>query len=237
MQSFLQAFATLPNALCWLIFLLENGALTLLVLVAGRYIQRRFAPGEFHAIRYARREWIICGITNLLNMVVTYAGYWLWKEGLIVVTFGNSWIIVIDFLLLFFAMDLLMFLFHFLIHKTFLYRAIHQLHHQAIHPKPMDLFILHPVETLSFGALWLILLVIYPFHIWAIIIYLAVNLVFGLTGHLGIEPLPAAIRRLPVLKYLGTSTFHHDHHEHIGYNFGFYTSLWDRLFGTYKVPQ
>ncbi|AEW01431.1 hypothetical protein A4D02_05425 [Niastella koreensis] len=30
---------------------------------------------------------------------------------------------------------------------------------------------------------------------------------------------------LPVLRYLGTSTFHHDHHDHVEHNFGFYTSI------------
>lgn len=234
MQKILQSFAALPELYIWAIFLIENVLLTILVLLAGRFIQQWQAPVAVTPFAASRKEWFICAGTNLLNTLVTYAGYWLWKHGLIKITFTISWAIITDFLLLFLAMDLLMFLFHFLIHKTVLYSVIHQLHHQAIHPKPMDLFILHPIETISFGLLWLILLVVYPFNIYGIIWYLTVNLVFGLTGHLGIEPLPVAIRRLPVLRYLGTSTFHHDHHEHLQHNFGFYTSIWDRLFGTYK---
>lgn len=234
MQEFLQSFANLPEVLIGAIFLVENVLLTALVLVAGRNIQRRLSPHAVTLIAATRNEWIICAGTNVLNTVVTYAGYWLWKQGFIIISYEVSWTIATHFLLLFMAMDLLMFLFHYLIHKTFLYQAVHSLHHQAIHPKPMDLFILHPVETVCFGALWLFLLVIFPFNIYAIILYLILNLAFGLTGHLGIEPLPATIRQWPLLKYLGTSTFHHDHHEHVGYNFGFYTNLWDRLFGTYR---
>jgi sterol desaturase/sphingolipid hydroxylase (fatty acid hydroxylase superfamily) len=131
-------------------------------------------------------------------------------------------------------MDLLMYLFHYLIHKTFLYKAVHLLHHEAVDPKPIDLFILHPVETFSFGALWLILLVSYPFNGYAIALYLLINILFGLMGHLGREPLPEKVRRLPVLRYLGTSTFHHDHHKDVNHNFGFYTTIWDRLFGTLR---
>ncbi|MDF2190337.1 sterol desaturase family protein [Paraflavitalea sp. CAU 1676] len=234
MDKLLQSFAALPDTLAWPIFLIENLLLTVLVLIIGRIIQRRYDPQAVTPYAYSRREWLICAITNVLNTVVTYAGYWLWKQGIIVTGTSLSWVIPFDFLFLFLAMDLLMYIFHFLIHKTVLYKIIHSLHHEAVHPKPMDLFILHPIETLSFGALWLILLVCYPFNIWAIIIYLIVNLVFGLTGHLGIEPLPAAVRRLPVLNILGTSTFHHDHHADVSYNFGFYTNLWDRLFGTWK---
>jgi len=38
--------------------------------------------------------------------------------------------------------------------------------------------------------------------------------------------------RFPIFKYLGTSTFHAEHHEHLNYNYGFYTLIWDKLFGT-----
>jgi sterol desaturase/sphingolipid hydroxylase (fatty acid hydroxylase superfamily) len=176
---------------------------------------------------------MICGVTNILNTVVTYAGYWMWKHGIIIINTDISWMMILDFLILFFAMDLLMFIFHLIIHKTFLFKAVHQLHHQAVDPTPIDLFVLHPVEAISFGVLWLILLTLYPFNIYAVMIYLTVNVVFGLAGHLGMEPLPEKVRNLPLLKYLGTSTFHHNHHQDIHHNFGFYTSIWDRLFGTY----
>ncbi len=227
MSSLCEALLGLPVPMLWLLFFLENTGIVFLVLFIGRWVQGRpnvYTPGE----------WGICAITTILNTVVTYAGFWMWKEGWITITMDFSWTVATDFLLLFFAMDLLMFVFHFIIHKTFLFRVVHQLHHEAIHPKPIDLFILHPVETMAFGGMWLALLLLYPFNIYAIMIYLVVNVVFGLTGHLGMEPLPAAVRNLPVVKYLGTSTFHHDHHKDVQYNFGFYTSIWDRLFGTHK---
>lgn len=176
---------------------------------------------------------MICGLTNILNTIVTYAGFRLWKDGIITIGTGFSWVIVTDFLMLFFAMDLLMFIFHFIIHKTFLFKTVHQLHHQAVDPTPIDLFVLHPVEAIGFGGLWLLLLMLCPFNIYAIMIYLTVNVIFGLAGHLGMEPLPERVRSLPLLKYLGTSTFHHHHHQDIRHNFGFYTSIWDRIFGTY----
>lgn len=224
-NTLLQYLLHLPIGVVWLIFFIENVLITCGVLLIGRY----FYKGE-----YTAKEWGICMITNVLNTVVTYGGYWLWKQGLISINLGESWRILLDFVLLFLAMDMLMFIFHIIIHKTFLYKAVHQLHHAAIDPKPIDLFVLHPVETMGFGSLWLLLLMVYPFNIYAIILYLVVNVVFGLAGHLGIEPLPARVRDLPLIKYLGTSTFHHNHHQDIHHNFGFYTSIWDRLFKTYR---
>lgn len=215
----------LPVWAVWGLFLVENVMITLVVLLIGRY---------FYKGAYTAAEWGICVVTNILNTVVTYAGFWMWKHQIIHITTDISWKIIPDFLVLFLAMDLLMFIFHIAIHKTFLYKALHRLHHEFVDPKPIDLFVLHPVEAISFGGLWLLLLVVYPFNMHAILVYLTINVVFGLAGHLGVEPVPAKVRDLPVIKYLGTSTFHHNHHQDIRYNFGFYTSIWDRLFRTYK---
>ena len=65
-----------------------------------------------------------------------------------------------------------------------------------------------------------------------LVIYLNLNLLFGTLGHCGVEPLPRALLRVPVLNLLGTSTFHAEHHENKKYNFGFYTLIWDSLLGT-----
>ncbi|SFE34909.1 Fatty acid hydroxylase superfamily protein [Chitinophaga sp. CF118] len=227
MGNVLDYLLHLPALALWFIFLAENGLITILVLLSGKL----FYKGSYS---YTSREWVICGLTNILNTVVTYAGFLMWKHDIISIATDVSWIIILDFLFLFFAMDLLMFIFHYIIHKTFLFKDVHQLHHQSINPTPIDLFVLHPVEALGFGGLWLILLMLYAFNIYAVMVYLIVNVIFGLAGHLGMEPLPEKVRGLPLVKYLGTSTFHHHHHQDIHYNFGFYTSIWDRILSTYK---
>ena len=231
LQEFLNTLLTLPEAVLWLFFLAENMLITALVLLIGRALQKHYTPVA-PSYRYTSHEWLLCGITNILNTAVTYAGFWLWKHHIISIHIHLSLYIIIDFIILFLAMDLLMYIFHFIIHKTFLYNLMHRLHHQAIDPKPIDLFVLHPVETISFGGLWLVLLIVYPFNLYAMILYLTVNVLFGMIGHLGLEPLSERLRSNPVLKYIGTSTFHHQHHQDIHHNFGFYTSIWDRLFGT-----
>jgi Delta7-sterol 5-desaturase len=223
MDRILNYLSILPAGYLWLIFFVENVLITAGVLIIG---------SMFHKGPYTKSAWRMCAITNVINTVVTYAGCWLWQHHIIHITTNNSWKIIPDFWLLFFEMDLLMFLFHIAIHKTFLYKAVHQLHHEAIDPTPIDLFVLHPVETIGFGCLWLLVLIPYTFNIYAIALYLVVNVIFGLIGHLGVEPLPLGERSF--FKYFGTSTFHHNHHQDIHHNFGFYTSIWDRIFGTYK---
>jgi lathosterol oxidase len=240
MDTLLNILQSLPSWLIWIIFLVENTAILLGVLVWGHLLQGQqpTAPAAQQPITtafvYNHRQWRIAAVTTILNTIVTYVGYWLWTQHEIRLTSAFSGRTLLDAAFLFFAMDLLMYIFHYIIHKTPLYKLLHTLHHEATDPQPIDLFILHPLETLSFGALWLLLLLLFPLNIYGIIIYLVINVIFGMTGHLGMEPLPEKVRQWPVLKYLGTSTFHHTHHRNEQCNFGFYTSIWDRVFHTFK---
>lgn len=231
MDSFLHTLLTWPSWLLWAFFLLENGGIVLVVLAWGNILQ---GSPRRQMFAYSGKQWRMCFLTTLLNTAVTFAGYWLWQQGYIRINTTVSWRIVTDAVALFLAMDLLMYGFHYIIHQTFLYRLLHRLHHEAIDPVPIDLFILHPLETLSFGALWLLLLLPFNTNFYGMLLYLGINVVFGMTGHLGMEPFPEKVRQWPVLKYLGTSSFHHAHHRHEQYNFGFYTSIWDRIFRTFR---
>lgn len=68
-------------------------------------------------------------------------------------------------------------------------------------------------------------------NIFSITIYLFINLIWGTVGHLNREFFPKWIEQL----FLGTTKFHNQHHLNEQKNFGFYTSIWDRMFGTYHT--
>ncbi len=227
----LRFLATLSPFNLWLIFLAENFLVTALALLFGWFIlkfnQKPIKPAS-------RGEIKICLLTNVLNTVVTYAGYWLFRHGYVSFNFEVNWYILFDFLLLFLLMDLAMFIFHYLIHHSAIYKAIHKLHHRYADPIPIDLFVLHPIETAGFGSLWLIILAFCSFNFYAVLIYLTANVFFGIMGHLGIEPVGATVRNIFPFNYLGTSSFHHRHHLETDHNFGFYTNIWDKIFKTYK---
>ncbi|SEA60300.1 Fatty acid hydroxylase superfamily protein [Chitinophaga terrae (ex Kim and Jung 2007)] len=232
MEDLFQSLVALPFPLLFLVIIAENLVVFLIPVALGYRIRRAYGM-EPH--RVSRQEWQLALLTVLINSLITYAGAWAWKHQLIHITFGWSWRSFADVLILLLAMDLLMYIFHYAIHHTVLYRYIHGMHHEAVDPTPIDLFILHPIETIGFGMLWLVLLVAGDFNIWGIIVYLALNIVSGIVGHLGFEPLrvDTSTGRIAA-KWLGTSAFHHRHHQDITANFGFYTSIWDRVFGTYK---
>ncbi|GAB3573187.1 sterol desaturase family protein [Hymenobacter daeguensis] len=218
------------------LFLAENLLVLLLALAFGYGLQalfgRRRALGPVHH-PISGREIRLATYTLLINTAVTFAGFVLWRQGFITIREAVSWRLLLDFAVLFLGMDLLMYVFHYVIHQTVLYRWIHGLHHEYPEPQPIDLFVLHPLETVGFGGLWLLLMAVYPASFPAIVAYLTVNVLFGVLGHSAVEPFPAAWERAPLLQLIGSSGFHFQHHQNDQSNFGFYTSIWDRLFGTF----
>jgi Delta7-sterol 5-desaturase len=216
----------------WMIFLAENFLVTISSLLFGWAILK-FLKKPVKAA--TTNEWLICVLTNFINTAITFFGFWLWKQGYIIFTFGIDYGIIISFIGIFLLMDLFMYIFHYIIHHSALYKLVHRFHHHYHDPIPIDLYVLHPLETVSFGLLWLITIMLFNFNLYAVFIYLCANVAFGIIGHLGIEPLSPKIRGMIPFKYLGTSSFHHVHHQDVGYNFGFYTNFWDKLFKTYKA--
>jgi Delta7-sterol 5-desaturase len=176
------------------------------------------------------QEWALAASCVLLNTAVAIAGWWLWQRHGIRIMPSSFARVLLDVVVLFFAMDFLMYVFHRLAHVRWVFPLVHATHHRYDRPRPLNLFVLNPAEVLGFGALWLMLLCIYPATWTGIIIYLTINLIFGTLGHLGVEPFPRSISRWPILRHMGSSTFHANHHGDRDVNFGFYTDLWDRLF-------
>ncbi len=170
-------------------------------------------------------------LTILCNSLVLLIGVLLWKNGWIVLGDGGSVTMVIsEAAALLFLMDLLMYFFHYTAHLPFVYKLLHGKHHEHVSTNYLSLFVLHPLECVGFGLMILVLLMGYDFSMVSVSIYLLVNLIWGTIGHLNREFFPASFDRL----FIGTTRFHNQHHLDETKNFGFYTSIWDRLFGTYK---
>lgn len=202
-------------ALCWLLGRLFH----------GRRIFDRWEPLRPLEIAAALGSVV-------LNAVVSVGGWWLWTKGWIELrptTFARG---LLDCLLMVMFMDLGMYVFHRLAHLPLLFALIHRFHHRHETTNPISLFVLHPLEVAGFGGLMIGFLTLYPMTAGGLIGYLTLNVLFGTLGHSGVEPFPRCLRSIPVLRLIGTSTFHAEHHEHPGTNFGFYTLFWDKLFGS-----
>ena len=180
----------------------------------------------------------------LLNTGISVIGWYLWTQGWIDLNLSTQNLsaqglglgagskILFDTLLMVLAMDLGMYGLHRIAHHPWLYPILHAFHHRHETTNPISLFVLHPFEVLGFGGQMIAFLIVYPMDPSALMAYLTLNVVFGTLGHSGVEPFPRFLARIPLLRWVGTSTFHAGHHEHPIHNFGFYTLIWDQLFGT-----
>jgi lathosterol oxidase len=217
-----------------LVLFVENALVLVLAVLAGDVALRIFANRRITAPPppLERRELAYVVSTLVLNTAVTVVGLYLWRAGKIRFRSDHGVLAWLDVPLLLLTMDLAMYALHRLAHVEPIYRLIHAPHHRYDRPRPLTLFVLSPLEALGFGGLWLVVIYVYDASWLGMSVYLVLNVVFGVIGHLGVEPLPARLRDAPLLRWLGTSTFHAKHHQDRAHNFGFYTSLWDRLFRT-----
>ncbi|HEY1188407.1 MAG TPA: sterol desaturase family protein [Gemmata sp.] len=216
------------------VLLVENVLVFLLALLLGHGLIRRFAHRRvaLPAPPLARLEVAVAASNVLLNTVVTLIGLFLWRAGVVTFRTDTGLWAVLDVFVLLLVMDFAMYWLHRTAHHRLLYPILHRLHHVFDRPRPLTLFVLNPVENIAFGALWLVVIVLYPASWVGMSVYLALNVLFGTIGHLGVEPLPPGWARVPGLRNVAGSTFHARHHQNLACNFGFYTLIWDRLFGT-----
>lgn len=218
-----------------LISFLVNVAVFVAALAFGHFVARGFDKRRVAELPppLSREELVLASLCVVLNSFVMLGGWRLFDAGVVVVDGSPSgWRWIVDAVLLAVVMDLAMYVTHRLAHVQPFYRWVHSIHHRYEHPRPLTLFVLHPIEVLGFGGLWITVLCAHAFSLGGIFLYLTLNTLFGTVGHIGVEPLPKAWARWPVLRRIGTSTFHALHHQRRATNFGFYTAIWDRLFGT-----
>ncbi len=234
MESIIIWLREVPLGLAALAFLGMNTAVFVLSLVVGAGLVRRFAHRRItpEAPPLTRHEVVLAMACVVLNSVVTFAGLLLWRAEWIHFRADTGPRVLVDFLVLVLVMDAAMYVMHRVAHVPFLYARLHAPHHRYVHCRPLTLFVLSPFEVLGFGGLWLAVCVAYESSWLGMMLYLTFNTLWGAIGHLGVEPFPAGWVRWPVLGRIATTTFHAQHHLEPDSNFGFYTLLWDRLFGT-----
>jgi lathosterol oxidase len=226
--------APYPAAIAALV--IQNLVVFGFAIVFGRVMVVLFASRRvaLEPLPLARIEVAAAAGCVLMNTVVTILGLVLWRESVIRFRTGTgigAWLDVVSLLLI---MDFLMYVLHRLAHHPLLFGLMHRLHHDYDRPRPLTLFVLNPFENLSFGLLWLLVVWAHDWSWLGMSVYLFLNVVFGTLGHLGVEPFPDWWKHVPILRHVAGSTFHARHHQDVTGNFGFYTAIWDEVFGTLR---
>lgn len=238
MQTLLDYTRSLAVGEAALLSLLVNVVVFAVTLALGELVVRawRGRPVALPPPPLSRAEITLSATCVVLNSLVMLVGWALFRAGVLAVDGDphlGRWLL--DAALILVVMDLAMYLTHRLAHHPLTFSFVHGIHHRYDAPRPLTLFVLHPLEVLGFGSLWIVILCLHPFSLGGMLLYLTLNTTFGALGHVGVEPFPRGWVRWPVLRAIGTSTFHARHHQSPTSNYGFYTLVWDRLFGTYDA--
>lgn len=195
-----------------------------------RKIQQKF-PGKkhiTHEIKYSFITMFILAGTVLLVYMANMAGLTqLYPK---IQDYGWGYFIFSIFFMIMYH-DFYFYWIHRFMHLPSVYRVVHRVHHHSHDPSPWAAFAFHPLEAiLEFSVIHMVFIL--PVHPLALFIFTTFSLLMNVMGHLGFEMFPKKFVSKGLGKWYNTATHHNMHHQLVHYNYGLYTNIWDRAFGT-----
>jgi sterol desaturase/sphingolipid hydroxylase (fatty acid hydroxylase superfamily) len=92
----------------------------------------------------------------------------------------------------------------------------------------------NPLESLVNGGFVPLFTAALTVHDSTMLLIGPTNIIMGFYVHSGYELLPRWWNKSWATKWFITATFHDQHHKYFNFNYGGYTTLWDRICGTQR---
>ena len=115
------------------------------------------------------------------------------------------------------------------LHHPILYKRLHKPHHKWIMPTPYASHAFHPIDGFSQSVPYHIFPFIFPLQKFAYIALFTFIQIWTVMIHDG-----EYVANSPVINGAACHTMHH---LYFNYNYGQFTTLWDRLGGSYRKPN
>ena len=218
----------------WLILFIGAG---LLVTVFRSFFRARKIQPKGFRWRTFRNE-ALFGIINLATagLVLGFITTTLTKHGLVVFDKSpvSGWVVALEYAAYFLGFDAYFYWFHRLMHVEPVYSWVHKLHHFSISPNLLTTLSVNPLESLINGGFVPLFTVLFAVHAPTMALIAPTNIIMGLYVHSGYEFFPRWWNKSWATKWFITATFHDQHHKYFNFNYGGYTTIWDRLCGTMR---
>ena len=121
---------------------------------------------------------------------------------------------------------------HRLLHRPWLLRHVHGVHHRSRNPSPWAAYAFHPIEALLNGLVTPLAMLVVPLH-WGVLLAFTLHQILrNAHGHAAVETMPRGFARHGLGGRFTTTTHHHLHHETAQGNYGLWFTWWDRICGT-----
>jgi len=219
----------------WLVAFVVSGIV--LGIVSGFFRARKIQPKGFNW-RIFRNE-ALFGTVNVAisGTLIGYITAKLTQHGFITYNTApaSAWVIGLEYAAYFFAFDCYFYWFHRLMHIGPIYTYVHKIHHYSTSPNLLTTISVSPLESLINGGFVPLFVATLTVHEETMKYVLPTNIVMGLYVHAGYEFFPRWWNKSWATKWFITTTFHDQHHKYFRWNFGGYTTIWDRLCGTMRA--
>ena len=198
--------------------------------LASRRIQSSRASGKD-----VRREIGFSLSTVILFSLVGFCIYIGSQAGIFKLYSGDvsrGWILVAEFTAMVLLHDAYFYWAHRFMHTGWLFRRVHRLHHKSRTPTPWAAYAFAPPEAILEASILPLAVLLMPLHEITVLLFVTHMIVRNVIGHAGVELFPSWWLRVPLLRWITTTTHHDLHHSHGGYNFGLYFTWWDTWMNT-----
>lgn len=217
----------------------------LLFLVVWRWGEERFRGARIQGKKRLSRAQLVYEVRNTLVVLatgtVTAVGLsLLYASGHTELTTNADALgwptILATFVALLVLNDAWFYGWHRLLHHPKLFRHVHAVHHKSVDVNPFSSYSFHLIEAFILGGWVLPVVLVVPLYLPMLGVLQGVGLANNVMSHLGYEFLPRWLLRVPLLRWMNTSTFHNLHHTSLHGNYALMFRFWDRLLGT-EVPR
>jgi lathosterol oxidase len=136
---------------------------------------------------------------------------------------------VIQFPIFIMFTDFFIYWIHRGLHHPLVYRRLHKPHHKWIMPSPYASHAFHPLDGWVQGIPYHVFPFIFPLQKLAYVLLFAFINIWTIFIHDG-----EYVANSPIINVAACNTMHH---LYFNYNYGQFTTLWDRVGGSYRKPN